>query len=330
MKQNIYKKELSYDGLRKLSDDCTFGIEIEFENSPQKELEFKLEDFLEYSDRAWELKEEATTTTLLPPDYQRQALYIENDNAYAGGEITSPILRAEVNDWLEIKNICQMIERTDGIITESCAGHIHYGLQMLEDEPIYYKNLINLWAAFEEVIMTFCSGEHEHIRPGYIVHAPLIANLVKEHHYFFDTNPGFTVQSLLYEYGLASPTNRKAINFSNISIYNQEISGTVEIRLPNGTLNPWIWQNNITFFDALINKAKNMNRKEILLIKKILSNEVVFANQFNKFSLLLDLIYQSDLQKLYAQRQFIDHGYNLEPSYQEFDQQLDNLYRVRV
>lgn len=319
--------ELNYSAEQRLNDDVTFGIEIEFEDAPQRIIQQKINEMVEYTSSNWEFKEEGTVTNLLPGDYLGGI--IDANEMFSGGEVISPILDGRLNDWLEIKNVCAMIENTGGVAGCRCAGHIHYGVQVLKNNPIYYRNLLHLWAAFEDVILIFCCGEHKKIRDGHMIYAPLIADSVKYKYKEFAQSSNFTIEEIIDEYALNSAINRKAINFSNLYFDYHEALGTVEIRLPNGTLNPWIWQNNISFFDALIFKSTIMDKNEMKLIHKLLDNNHNL-NALNKFKLLLDMIFDDPVQKLYALRQFVDSGYNLEPGYKEFDRHIDNLYRVRV
>ena len=107
------------------------------------------------------------------------------------------------------------------------------------------------------------------------------------------------------------------INFKNLKrAYknNGQYLNTIEVRCPNGTLDPTVWQNNINFFVKLFNYAKNDNYDTKLINERInLSNyprriddaPTVFGiKNISKAEELSDLIFNDDLDKEYFIKQY--------------------------
>lgn len=83
-------------------------------------------------------------------------------------------------------------------------------------------------------------------------------------------------------------------------------NSTIEIRCPNGTLEPVIWQNNVKFFGKLLEyAASNTYDKELI---QILGQDTSPQINIEKAYALAQLIFNNELDKLYFLRQYIKDG----------------------
>lgn len=225
--------KIDLDSNLNLPEELTYGIEVEFEYAKYSAVRNVLE-MLKFKKRisdGWKLKPEPSLEV----------------SAYSG-EISSPILHDTEKSYEEIETICQILKYMDGRNTRRCAGHIHIGSNILEDNVDYYVRLTKIWTVFEPEIIRFSLGEYETIRdtmPKYAsAAAPFLRHIDK-----------FEV-GLLGEYSYENFVKRfsieKKMAISFFYLPEDKPFHTIEIRCPNGTLNPVIWKNNINFFTKLI------------------------------------------------------------------------------
>ena len=223
-----------------MPNNFTFGVEIEFEkarikNVEHKMIQSKLDGLLS---KGWVLK-------------QDNSLCKYSDSIGIGGELTSPVLRDNVDSYKEIRNACHIVEQCDGLATENCGGHIHIGSKLLNNNKKYYIRLMKLWVIYENEIVRFSLGETLEKRPFLDYYAKSNFNLFSKAEVFED--------SQFYEmmFVLGADKNM-AMSFKNLAPYRD--FHTVEIRCPNGTINPDIWKNNINFFAHLLLICKDETR----------------------------------------------------------------------
>lgn len=282
----------------------TFGVEIEFDNSPIS----ILETFIQNSplEDSWQIKEDGSL-----PD---------------GGEVISGILTDTEKNWNELKNVCNIISNT-ACESDKAGAHIHIGMHILGNNPKYWRNFILLWTTYENVLIRFLNGEYLSPRPSLEEQArpiskDLIDKLSKIDELSKQKNAVHLIKKL--DAGDSFKERRKrSINFTNISEiepykYNQIVDkNTIEFRSPNCTFNEVIWQNNINTLIKLLEYAKSSNFNEEIIqrrLKLIISNEI--PSNLRKYSYiymdealeLADLIFDTNLDKIYFLRQYIKSG----------------------
>lgn len=259
------------------ANNITFGIEIEIENIKD---EFY---FLEKNSNFSEWK------------------FSNDDTLLNGREVISPIFKDVKSTWENIWSLLRVLGNCSEIL-DSCGGHIHIGAQILENNYRYWENLFNLWRAYENIIFRFGYGEF--ISERFVI-------------------SGFAEPLLYTDYKVFNKKYRnQALNWSKIygqkdfKEYEYIENRTFEIRSPNGSLNPIIWQNNINFFVRLFECAKSAKFNENLILRKIdkLKKELeVYDNVLEYYRIidiqsaleLADLIFDNNLDKVYFLRQYI-------------------------
>ena len=98
--------------------------------------------------------------------------------------------------------------------------------------------------------------------------------------------------------------------YKNYDVFNKYCS--VEYRVPNGTLDPIIWQNNINFFVKLLLYCKNPNFNEDILNRRrmevngILGDITKYSDIYIEQAIeLCDMIFDNNLDKIYFLRQYL-------------------------
>ena len=227
-----------------------------------------------------------------------------------GREVDSPIFKDNCYTWEHLSTILEKLSKCSGIYKNS-GGHIHIGAQVIGTNEKYYSNLLKLWAAYENIIFRFGYGE-------FLTERIDIDNYARS--MVYQVNDIFNFDIDILDYFCIRKSN--SISYQNIKRdklkeYVKCIEGhTVEVRSPNGTLNPIIWQNNINFFVKLFLYAKSNKFNEELInerIKRLISKVAISfyeTDYYRKIDLegaieLADLIFDNNLDKVYFLRQYI-------------------------
>lgn len=173
---------------------------------------------------------------------------------YEGGEITSPILIDDVYCWEDIKNMLKYMK--DNIINlrvnDSCSCHTHFDIGIFDNDPLTLYSFIILLAECETVLSRFYSGEFINLRSAVNEWAKPIKSLIR---CGIDLDMDISsYKSLIRSIYLGDPI-MKEYSFDFWEIYNNyyvNLSSTFENRLPNGTLEETIIQNNVMLMGYLM------------------------------------------------------------------------------
>lgn len=233
---------LSYRSTLGLPKTFSFGTEVEFEKAPITKVYKQMPNF-----PSWNLGIDTTV---------RERIGVQQ----CGGEITSSTLIDTPKTWLELASVLEMLKQENAKVTGKAGSHIHLGAHVLEMNPNYLINFIKLWMAYEKVIYRFSYGEDLSARPRILDVAPpvtpVLYPLIRDEKSLPDEFPR------LLRLIKNSTGKKSGVNFLNVFYIETipfEEKNTVEIRTPNGTLDPHIWQTNINFFAHLLLAATNDN-----------------------------------------------------------------------
>lgn len=278
---------ITYQDKLEMPLDSTFGIEIEFENAPFREIRKKIE-LLNLD--SWFLHDDISVqSTTITTKF--------------GGEISSPILKNSTQDWSELKQICAMLKDSNAVSTSRTGGHIHFGKQLIKKDLEHWCNFLKLWALFEAITYRFGYGEYLKHRNSASSYArptseKILDNIHKVRHYQ-DITSQFAQDRV---YGL---------NLQNL-LDRPRAKGTIEFRSPNGTIDESIWQNNVNYFSHFIAYATSQSFDKDLIDQKIAdfnyyTAQLNFYNEiYLKDSLLLaDLIFDNNLDKANFLKQYL-------------------------
>lgn len=224
-----------------LDNSITFGLEIEFELANRNDVAEEIEDFKKMGLLSkWQIVKEPSITF----EYEK--------NSY-GGEAVSPVFKDHSAVWHEIKFLCELLQNCGAVILDSAGGHIHYGSQIIGRDSKDWLNFLKLWMVYEKVIYRFAYGEKQKPRKSIEVYAPSISGNI--HSILLDLNN--IPENFIDLFATLKDKKNHAINFGHIKSPLCKFGNTIEIRCPNGSLDPIIWQSNIYFFAKLLTAVKN-------------------------------------------------------------------------
>ena len=260
--KELKDKYIEYRDTLNLSKKITFGVEIEYENVLNSLVTHELKKL---NITNWTNKTEV--------DIREYTDCFKEMN----GEIVSPILIDSKETWKNLKKILEMLNGKNAIITNKCGGHVNIGIQIFENNLEYYKKFLYAWMFYSIYIRRFSTGDFDKLR-----------NFKDTHFNPVIFNPESNMTGSVYGFNpcLFDKHHEIYIHVQNgiESIYDDRI----EFRIPNGTLDPSIFQNYINFFAKFIIACKNIDREEI--IYKIKKNK-------NSLNDLLDFTFDNELDK---------------------------------
>ena len=127
--ENYY---LTYRDMLNIGEGISFGYEIEFEEYDRE----KVEEYLRQEGfEGWECKNDGSL--------------------HDGGETVSPILHDKKDDWLNLKKVCEFLQKKGAVTNDRTGGHIHVGVQAIGNDIDSWRNLFLLYTAYENVIFRF-------------------------------------------------------------------------------------------------------------------------------------------------------------------------------
>lgn len=299
--QSMMRSTLSnyYLELRKtlnLDKNVLFGTEIEYEDAQKEKIEENVKKRLE--NKGWNIH--------------------RDDSLYNGAELVSPALTDTKETWIDLNTACNIVSENAKIV-RSASGHIHICMNILGNNPKYWRNFAKLWMAYEYIIFRFLYGEYTSSRQQIEKYAkPISKSLIDDFERIEDRGK-MTCAMYMMKVLNAEDDRRRSINFrnaSNTDLYKYNTvadKNTIEFRSANGSFNPIIWQNNINLLVKLLEYAKNPNynediinrRLQIIKEKEIPSNIIKYSRVYlNDPIELADLIFDNNLDKLYFLRQY--------------------------
>ena len=221
-----------------------------------------------------------------------------------GGEINSPILTDNISSWIQLDEICLIVDRYAKISTMA-GGHIHFGTQILGDDINNWLNFLKLWSAYENIIFRFCYGNFLDARKSINFYAKPVALLFKDKFYDIKTDN-------INDIPKCFSSRYQAVNFKKIEDTKFKENNTIEFRCPNASLQSVVWQNNINFLAKLILycQSNNYDEEKILYyfkkVTELTCNLSYYREIFLEQSLeLCDMIFDNNLDKLYFLKQYI-------------------------
>ena len=285
----IYTREIN------LPTEMTIGIEIE---SIGRNYEFFEENKSLFLD--WECENDSS----LEADK-------EDDDEY-GIEIISPILTGSNKSTTQaIRRIGIILNEIEQHTNDTCGGHIHIGADYLTNVRAW-QNLLELWAN-TEIILYIIGNEQGHIpRSGVFeyakpISAKLESALTSETIQLNDESDleRFKNEIIKFQY-----SRYKGINFFNLE---DGENNTIEFRLPNGTINPDTWVENINLFGGIVNASQELsiiqNKPESELTeqekRRLESFENIRNNNLDekaKLECLLEIVVPEQNRDIYRQR----------------------------
>ena len=279
---------LTYRNKLNLPPDLSFGIEIEYERIRKK----VVDNYINKKHPTWDSKIDASLKF--------------------GGEVTSPILFDEKENWQELKQVCQFLQKHHANTLDNAAGHIHIGTHLIGNDVKAWQTFLKLYTAYESIIFRFAYGDKINARKKIFNYAEPISDMLYIKLLEIESAKDFKdIVSLL-----PRKERRLAVNFENIDIFDPNekiVKNTIEFRSPNATVDEIIWQNNVNTLTKMLLSCKKdlvdtdyvdyILRKEHL---KFEQNKYLYQIINLKNALeFVDLIFDNNLDKVYFLKQYL-------------------------
>ena len=215
-----------------LPKEMTIGVEIESEGPCNWE---NIRETIDEAELDWVAKDDGS---------------LQN-----GTEVASTIL-TESTASMEIFKICQELRRLRQTTSKRRGGHIHIGADYLTDIQDW-RNLRTIWNNAEGIFYAISNAKGEIPRQGVIEYASPIS---KKDETFSETIKLDSEDDL--EKYIKLLKEIQGSKYSGINYRNVGSSGknTIEFRLPNGTINPTTWVENINLFGGLIRTSHELSK----------------------------------------------------------------------
>ena len=256
---------MEYKDKLEISSEYKFGIELEFTNINIAYLYTQIKDKIPLQFTIGHNNETFDFNNYWCLDQDGSVTKVEHkneSNRYMGGELSSKIYTDTYETWNEIKTVCNILKENNCIADEHCAFHIHISNNKIEKNKKFYEGLYKLIALYEDDLKLFYMGDKYKIRKHIDKYAIPIKNKIVKKLDKID----FNNYESIYEY-LLEPEFYTYASRNGIHMYPDK--NEIEIRYPNGTINPNIVQNNTNFslklFDALLNNKIDIEKLDYSL-----------------------------------------------------------------
>ena len=217
-----------------LLGQMTIGVEIESEGlASREEIEKIIGNLLK--ERTWELSSDITLIN--------------------GTEAISPILRKDTASH-EIYTVCNALYSLGQETSERCGGHIHIGADYLTDLQDW-KNLRNIWNNTEKILYIISNRKGEIPREEVLKYAKPISGKDESKQKTINLESESDLENFIAGIKKIQGDRFSAINYVNVG---EEEKNTIEFRLPNGTLDPTTWIENINFFGGLVRVSHELSK----------------------------------------------------------------------
>ena len=226
-----------------------------------------------------------------------------------GVEVVSPILYK--GDEEQIEKTCSMLIKLGQYITRSCAAHVHIGSSYFDDVNSF-KNLLDIFANTEGILYLISNQEGDIPRRNVFKYSTPISKKINN----FNDESCIEIadiddkESFYKIIKVLQGSRFSSINFKNLGLDNKD---TIEFRIPNGTLDPNIWVENINLFGGIMYAAKKISNIQRKPINDINDDDIITLYSFeklkdekiserNRLKLLLNLLPEEIDKQIYINR----------------------------
>jgi hypothetical protein len=241
---------------------------------------------------------------------------VKDDSSLEDGvEISSPKM---VDNEVNVENIymiCEALSRCNAYTSERCGGHIHIGADYLKSKEAY-MNLFDIWGNAERLIYKISNQKGEIPRYGIPEYAAPISS--KLNAALEQETINLADEESLDNF-ICQVINAEESRFTGLNLLNVINSKkTIEFRIPNGSLNPDTWIENIMLFGRMIEVSEKLaeiekkksfeqtpREKEQLRLRNALKDDI---DEKDKLNLLLDMLFteeEQDKKQVYVDRYIV-------------------------
>lgn len=171
-----------------------------------------------------------------------------------GVEIVSPKLTGTDEDSKEIYEICDFLSDIGQTTSERCGGHVHIGADYLTSKEAYF-NLLEIYGNCEEIIYAISNVANSNLRKGIKEFCKPVSQEWEKLIASGKLNVGAEKEEFIRQLqDVQGQIKYFGINFKNIGTSKN----TIEFRMPNGTINPETWIENVNLFGGIIKAAQEL------------------------------------------------------------------------
>ena len=234
-----------------------------------------------------------------------------DDSLICGIEVVSPRLHADSDEIHNIYSICSVLSIYNQSVSDRCGGHIHIGADFLTSVDAY-KNLIEIWGNTELILYIIGNKKGQEPRDGIQDYSAPISKKIQNamNRGELDLQNEDDLQEFVSSLQEIQQDKYCSINFNNIT---DDGINTIEFRLPNGTINPDTWIENINLFggivkvaeDIAIIKQKNKEERTTNDLEKLHAYESLKSDKVedkDKLECLLKLVIEENQRQIYRDR----------------------------
>ena len=222
-------------------------------------------------------------------------------------EASSKILKDRKEDIDSIYNINQILKEAGLDVDENCGGHIHIGADYLSSKESLQR-LLELFCNCEEIFYIISNEKGSTMRLSYDDYASAVSGLFRE--YNIDEDNDTTIDKFIRDIKRIQGTRSTSINFLNLGTSKN----TIEFRMPNGTLDPDVWIDNIRLFGRLVQVSEELGKidrkkeeemsiedREEMYLATMLSKKDV--KKEDRARILINLLFKEEkYKKIYLER----------------------------
>ena len=233
------------------ASQATFGVEIEQVGGDNEAIARELNLLgLNGSGRVLGYME---SHSRIPPE-DRDKWRVTLDSTVTG-EIVSPILSDTPENWRQLEKVCEVIERHGGRVNTRCGGHVHVGVNTLDNSKHRWRRYKKLITGFENIIYRLSTNSEIPTHRGTRWATP-VGNSYRS---ISDTSINIdeaggqeALRSIARRFNLFG--HASGVSTNNVADGSKP---TIEFRTFNGSLNPAQIQSNVRIAVGIIEAAKN-------------------------------------------------------------------------
>ena len=216
-----------------------------------------------------------------------------------GIEIISPVLNYDLESLKEIFYVCEVLKENNFFENETCAGHIHIGLDYFEsmDELIVFYNI---FCNCEYIFYLISNKENNKVRNEIIKYSKPISSLISQNNDIYNLRKSSGLFSFVNKLKRIQKTSRDySINIKNA--FNED-KNTIEYRVPNGEIEYDELVYNIILLTSLVTVSKRISKGfKSKYLDLILDNSISYEM---KLEYLLYILFEDDekLKEVYRNR----------------------------
>lgn len=200
-----------------------------------------------------------------------------------GVEVVSPVLKPGSDAVEDIYQVCNTLNLCGQEISDRCGGHIHIGADYLDDVESL-KAFVEICANTESILYIIGNEKGTTPREGTSQYsAPIsgrVEQAIQKGSVSFDKIEDIDAFANEMSKIQGAQGRYVGINFQNLGFDKN----TIEFRLPNGSVNPDTWIENINLFGGIVKASKKISEIQKKDVYQVTNDEKKMLDSFEKLS----------------------------------------------